>query len=166
MPFLIVIYLVVYCGNKILDRLARVPSNIGLHCESPDHYISIETSHVSEKAFTVWFVDGKWAAGRTFVLSGLVTASPDEPIEGLEIGKRTEIQIYTLPDWFREVRIGQVNARGKCFVGLPWQLAQQVLNEVRENVRQDVRLGFKVDKGQDGEVSFPIYLFELEAPIT
>ncbi len=86
MPFLIVIYLVVYYGNKVLDRLARVPSNIGLHCEIPDHYISIETSHVSENAFTVWFVDGKWDAGRTFVLSGLVTASPDEPIEGPEIG--------------------------------------------------------------------------------
>jgi len=163
-PFLIVSFLVVYFGLRILERLAQVPTNSGLSGRSPDHYLSLETDYVDEKRFSVWFVDGSWEAGRAFEMSGKIVEKPDKPIDGLTFGERYTVEIYPLAGWFREARIGWVRD-GKCSIGLPVELAAQLLAELRNEKRQSLTIGFKVDITKQGKPCFPAYLFEFERPL-
>lgn len=161
LPFLIIAVLVVYFGNSIVDRLAQVPSINGLQSECPAHYLHIETVNFSENEFKVWFVDGNWEAGRSFVMSGTPAFPLDPPIDGMRIAERLAVRIYTLPGWFETSRIGTVSETGSCYIGLPVPLAMQVLDDLRKNSRQTLTIGFKEEAGRNGKPSFPIYLFEM-----
>jgi hypothetical protein len=164
LPFVIVSFLVVYFGLRILERLTHVPTNAGLSGQSPDHYLCLETDYVYEKRFSVWFVDGKWEAGRAFEMSGKIVTKPDSQIDGLTFGQRFTVEIYPLAVWFPEARIGWVRD-GKCSIGLPIELADQLLADIRNEKRQLLSIGFKVDTNKEGKPCFPAYLFEFERPL-
>lgn len=95
-------------------------------------------------------------------MAGSVISSLEPSIEGLQLSKRVEVHIHTLPGWFDEARIGYVREKGSCYIGLPIQLAQQVLDDLRRDSFQIATLGFKVEKAEAAKPCFPIYLFEME----
>ena len=165
LPFLILSYLIVYFGFRIVDRLAYFPSNSGLQGDSPEEFLTVEIDYFHENAFKVWFVDGDWEAGRSFEMSGTVLGKPETPIDGLQIAERATVRIYTLSGWFDKARIGSVSVRGNCSIGLPVQLAAQVLDDLRIDCHQVVTIGFKAVTTANGKPSFPIYLFEVERPL-
>ena len=166
LPFILLAYLIVFFGNRTMDRLTRVPTTSGFEHESPDEYLIIETDYVSEMAFKVWFVDGDWEAGRSFEIGGKVIRKPDTDIEGLQIAERATVRIYPLSGWFERSRIGWVGARGTCGVGLPIPLMKQLLDDVRKSKNQVISIGFKAKTNERGKPSFPIYLFEMEPPLS
>ncbi|MDP3907569.1 hypothetical protein [Novosphingobium sp.] len=165
LPFILLAYLIVFFGNRIMGRLTRVPTTSGFEHGSPDEYLIIETDYVSELAFKVWFVDGDWEAGRSFEISGKVLRMPETPLEGLQIGERATVQIYPLSGWFEGSRIGWIRARGTCSVGLPIPLLMQLLEDVRRSEKQVISIGFKATTSERGKPSFPIYLLEMEPPL-
>lgn len=163
-PFLIIGFLIVYSANRIIDRLALVPATNGLRCVVPDQYLIVESDSFHEEAFKVWFVDGVWEAGRSFLMQGAVLRGPDNPLEGLQIRERISIRIYTMSGWFDKARIGWVRSTSECVIGLPTQLSAQVLEDLRNDCHQIFTIGFTVEADSNGKSTFPIYSFEMEQP--
>lgn len=97
-------------------------------------------------------------------MSGNIVRKPDSQIDGLTFGERFTVEIYPLAGWFREARIGWVRD-GTCSIGLPVELAAQLLADLRNEKRQLLSIGFKVDTAKQGKPCFPAYLFECERPL-
>lgn len=164
-PFVIIGLLIAYFGGAILERLAHLPAQSGLHTEIPAFFETFQIDSLLEKKFKVWFVDGEWEAGWAFGLYGSVLGEPTETGEGPVFGNRTGINIYSMSNGFQKAEIGQIRSLNKgasCYIGLPVEMARHVLEDARQDIRQVATIGFSRVTDSDGKVSYPIYSFELE----
>jgi hypothetical protein len=161
-------FLVVLYGSKILDRLPKPKAQKDFTFELPDQHVAFRVETLLEDDFEISFVDG-WNVGRSFSIYGTVLPDDDRNAEGdLDFGNRAGVKIGASPDWFQRSRIGFVHLfpKGGCEmrVALPWQIARQVLEDLRRDADQVVSIGVKKDVGKDGKVTYGIYSFELGIP--
>lgn len=156
---------VVVVGRMILDRLPKRTDDFTF--EDCDYHLAFRVETVIEEEFQVAYID-RWEAGRTFSLHGpTVSYEYDEGSNAPKIEGRAGVKISSCASWFESSRIGSVkiyeSGAAESFVCLPYQIAQQLLEEVRRDPDQVVVLGFK--KSDSGvKPLFPIYSFELQKP--
>jgi hypothetical protein len=164
--FAIILAIVVF-GTLILDRLPKPSRHRDFTFEAPDRQVTFKIETVIEDDFEVTFVDD-WQIDRCFSVYGGVVRVDDEKADDPPFGSRTGVKVGTLPNWFRSSRIGgmRVYEKGGCepFVAFPFQIARNILEEVRRDPNQLVTLRFNRVVGKDGKVAFPIYSFELSKP--
>lgn len=94
-------------------------------------------------------------------------ASDEAEHGGLNFGKRTGVHVHPTAEWFNTSRIGYIRAYdGGCenHVSLPYQIARHVLEDARR-VPQYVILSFGKLTDKSGEVTYPIFGFDLSDPL-
>lgn len=158
---------VIFMCLRILEQLPKSRQAENFRFELPDEWVAVEIDNVMESDFKIAFIDG-WDAGRGFSIYGKVLHRDETVIDGLHLPERIGIMVGPMTDWFKESRIGGVRIyeSGGCevFMGLPTDLAQALLNELRRDSMQIVRLGIKKVRGKDGRESFGLFSFELSKP--
>ena len=155
-------------GIIILERLPKPGSHRDFTCEAPDRQVTFRIETVLEDDFEVTFVDD-WQIDRSFSCYGSVIGVDDEKADDPPFGSRTGVRVGTIPHWFKSSRIGGMRVYEKggceCFVAFPFQIARNLLEEVRRDRDQLVTLRFTRLVGKDGKVTFPVYSFELSKPL-
>jgi hypothetical protein len=158
---------IVILGIVILERLPKPSRHRDFTFEAPDRQVTFRIETVLEDDFEVTFVDD-WQIGRSFSLYGSVVRVDDEKADDPPFRDRTRVKVGTTPNWFKSSRIGGMRVYEKggceCFVAFPFQIARNLLEEVRRDPDQLVTLRFNRVIGKDGKVTFPIYSFELSKP--
>ena len=159
---------IVVLGIVILERLPKPSGHRDFKCEAPDRQVTFRIETVLEDDFEVTFVDD-WQIDRSFSLYGSVVRVDDQKADDPPFRDRTGVKVGTIPNWFKSSRIGGMRIYEKggceCFVAFPFQIARNVLEEVRRDPDQLVTLRFNRVIAKDGKVTFPIYSFELSKPL-
>jgi hypothetical protein len=161
---------IVWFGGQILDRLPKSKQHKDFAYAESDYVIGFKVDAVTEQDFEIQFVDG-WGTGRRFTLYGQPALNDDVELRGgLDFGKRTGVHIHPTAEWFKQSRIGYLKSydSGGCesHIYLPYQIARHVLEDVRRDLDQFVRIGFGKTTGENGKIAYPIYMFELSEPIS
>jgi hypothetical protein len=163
----IVISAIAILGILILDRLPKPSSHKDFTCEAPDRQVTFKIETLIEDDFEVTFVDD-WQIDRCFSLYGTVVSVDDEKGDNPSFGGRTGVKVGTMPNWFKSSRIGgmRLYENGGCesFVAFPFQIARNILQDVRRDPNHLVTLRFTRVVDKEGKVTFPIYAFELSKP--
>jgi hypothetical protein len=159
--------LVLFYGGRILERLPKPKTHKDFTFEVLDHYVAFRVETLIEEDFDISYVDG-WNVGRGIGIYGTVLEREDIGKGTLDFGKRTGVKIGPTSDWFQRSRIGYVLvfSDGGCEmrIGLPWQIARHLLEDLRRDPDQVVRIGIKKSEGKNGKVTYGIYSFELSTP--
>ena len=131
--------------------------------------VLIRIDNVMEQDFNIEFVNG-WAVGRSFSIWGKVLPLDDVVDGAPDFRERTGINIHPSPDWFQQSQIGYVRSfeSGGCesHIVLPYQIAHQLLDDIRRNPKQLAAVGFKKVVTDDGKVDYQIFSFELSEDLT
>lgn len=170
-----VIATLVWFGGRILEGLPKPDEHKGLpkpdeHKDFEDlgrHYFALfRIDALTELSFEVSFGDG-WSTGRSFMLYGPPQEDMHEvlfPAE-LKIRDRIGVHIHPTPNWFERSRIGHIRVfeggEWECHVALPYQIARQILEDVRRDPDQIVRIGFNKTSTKDGKTTYPIFMLQL-----
>ena len=160
----------IWFGGQILDRLPKPSAHKDFTFTACDYFIGFKVDALTEQDFEIQFVDG-WQTGRRFMLYGPPALDDDdERRAGLDFGKRTGVHVYPTDHWFEKSRIGYIksyeNGGCECHVFLPYKIARHVLEDVRRDPEQFVRIGFAKTTGSNGKTEYPIYMFEMSEPFS
>ena len=168
MTMLLIGVVLVSFGGMVLNRLPQPKVEAKLWYEECEYYVAFKIETVIEEAFEVAFVD-RWHIGRSFSISGpTVRYEYDEGPNPPKITK-VGLKILPTPNWFEETRIGGIrfydSGGVQGSIRLPYQIAQNLLEEIRRNADQLVVLGYKETAREGGKRVDPIYSFELQEPL-
>lgn len=162
----VLVIAILWFGSKILERLPKTDGPQHVRYETGEHAVGFRVDALTELDFDISYVDG-WGTGRRFMLYG-PPASDAEGHGGLDFGKRTGVHVHPTAQWFERSRIGHIRTyeSGACesHVYLPYQIARHVLEDLRRGP-QYVTVRFSKRTGKDGEITYPIYGFELSEPL-
>jgi hypothetical protein len=163
----------VFLGLKILERLPKSNNDSTYKYERPDVYATLRIDAVSEGEFEISFVDG-WNVGRSILVEGTLLLPDDkERLAAVQaaFGFRNsiDVRIFPVADWFQKSTFGHVRSFSalstEACVRLPYQLAYQVLNELRRNPDQLIGIGAKSAKDKRGNQSWTICDFQMGKPL-
>jgi hypothetical protein len=165
-----ILLLVTYYGGVILARLPKPKrhDDFGLRSqftfEDCNYWLAFRVETIIEDEFRVAYADD-WEIGRSFSIFGPVfPLERDHGPRPPKVGGRSGVKIGLGGSWFESSRLGSMrffeNGGSEGFVHLPFQIARQVLDEVRRDPDQLVVLGFN-ESAADVKPKFPVYSFEL-----
>lgn len=163
----------VFFGLKILKRLPKSKNDSTYKYECPDVYATLRVDAVSEGEFEISFVD-RWNVGRSILVEGTLLLPDDkERLAAVQAAfgfrNRIGVRIFPVADWFQDSTFGHVRSFSAMStepcVGLPYQLAYQVLNELRRDPDQLISIGVKSARDKRGNQSWTICDFEMDKPL-
>ena len=159
---------ILFLAPEILALIRKQRPHSRFKTEFCDFAVLFRVQTVLEGEFEIGYVDD-WSVGRSFSVHGAVLPISGNSDDMPDFGKRTGLYVYPSADWFQDSRLGTVRTfeRGGCEsrVVLPYQLARQLLEDLRHEPDQIVRIGFKKSVNGKGEVIYPIYSIELSEPL-
>lgn len=162
---------VFWLGGKILDRFPEVLERLPRRTEQEelagevcDYFALFRIDALTELNFEVSFTD-EWSTGRSFMLYGPESMDERELPAEMKREGRFGVHIHPTASWFKRSRIGHVRVyeggSWEGHIGLPYQIARHILEDVRRDPNQLVMIGFSKVTGKDGKASYPIYSIEL-----
>lgn len=167
---LITLGLLAFFGFKILERLPRSNTDRAFQFMPSDCSLALKVTHFYEKKFEVSYVDG-WNVGRSFALEGEILLPEDQEhlIKHQEIfgfNSKTTIYVYPTADWFSSSTFGYLRKytalSSECYVGLPYQLANQAASDLTRNPNQIVTIGVRGETDKTGAKVWRVCAFEFE----
>lgn len=165
---------VFWFGGKILHRLPKMSDHLPWRTEQDelageicDYFALFRIDALTELNFEVSFAD-EWSTGRPFMLYGPERMDERELPAEMKREGRFGVHIHPTAHWFKRSRIGYVRVyeggSWEVHIGLPYQIARQILDDVRRDPNQLVMIGFSKVTDKDGTISYPVYSIELSEP--
>ena len=167
------VWVVVFFGFRILERLPKSGTDPSFKFECPDRSISLRVDAITEQEFEIGFVDS-WDVGRAFMIGGKVLPADDpERLKNIQTvfgtRERVVVHIYPTVEWFKTSAIGHLRTydgpAAEAYIGLPYQLAYQVLSELRRDPDQIVSFNFQREETANGKEIWRIYNLGIEKPL-
>ena len=157
LPSLILLGVLFY-GNAILSRFPKGASPRAYDYGNGDFHLTFRSTGIREKQFKVGFVS-YWEIGNEFEIFGVIRDCRDGEAD-FDIGGATKIVVSVIPygEWFDDSTIGRKSyvADGvlKCVLHLPYLVARQMLDQMREQPERDVWIQGKALENSSGTVIF------------
>lgn len=160
---------VAFVGMLILGRLPRRNSGPSFRYGRPELSLSLQMDALTEQEFEIGYVDD-WHVGRSFLIGGLIKESSDPKKQKTTreiFGDRERVVLEIRPQsvWFKSSVIGFLRTysgpAAEPSINLPYQLAYQLLNELRRDQNQIVSIDFAREITRQGKEVFRVYSIRL-----
>jgi hypothetical protein len=140
-----------YFGNAILSRFPKGSAPNAFEYVINDFELDFRSTRVDEKRFSIGYAT-YWTIGNEFAIYGTINECGDGDKQ-VDLNGATTVKISIIPfgEWFDSVEIGRINwlrdERLEGVLHLPFQVARQLLDDLRIRTHRDIRLVGKSLKG-------------------